>query len=231
MIVVVAPYPAPDAARDGWRSRIAAVDRLLADQPRVYVEVVDEGLREVPAPQAVGERVQLQRLDLSRTSHARRLRELLSDADLVYVHTVHSARYVLPFYATGKVVTDVHGLAPEEEEMYGKSASRRFYDEVEAVVLRESRFTVAVTEAMVEHLRRKHPQGGTEFVVLPVLSLARPRPDVEMGPRSPPERPRVIYSGALQRWQNPELMFDLLRDTAERYEFTVLTPDVQAAHE
>lgn len=223
MIVVIAPYPSPDVVRDGWRSRIAAVDRLFEQQRRTYVEVVDRGSPEPPAARAVSELVSVERLDLALTVHYARLRELVLAADLVYVHTVHFARWVLPFYALGHVVTDCHGLAPEEELMYGKPESGRFYDEVEKVVLRESRWTVAVTQAMVEHLRRKHPSCRTDFVVLPVRGAPGSRPARELEPRSSSERPAVVYSGALQRWQNPQLMLDVVRATVERFDFTFVT--------
>jgi hypothetical protein len=204
---------------------MAAVDRLLDGEERVYVEVVDEPSAGPAAPERVSARVQVYRLDLALMAHRERLRGIVGDAELVYVHTVHLARHVLPYYPTGKVVTDFHGAAPEEERLFGRTESARFYDEVETVVLAESRYAVVVTQAMAEHLRRKHPGSRTDFVVLPVLDTPAPVAEGDLPPRARSGRPTVIYSGAAQRWQNVELMLELARDRLDRFDFTFLSGD------
>ena len=225
MIAVIAPFPSPDTVSEGWRSRIAAVDRLFEGERRVYVEIGDDRARTAPKPQHVSESVEVYRLDLALVAHYERLRSIVLGADMVYVHTIHFARYVLPFYKTGKVVTDIHAAAPEEELLYGRQASSRFYDEVEKVVLAESRYAIAVTHAMVDHFRRKHPRSRTEFIVLPVFEAMDPRSENDRKPRASSGRPSVIYSGSLQRWQNVDLMMDVARAGISSFDFTFLTND------
>jgi hypothetical protein len=204
---------------------MAVVDRLFEAEPRVYLDVVDDPSIGAPDAEAVSDRVQVYRLNVARASHYERLRDLVLGAELVYVHTIHLARYVIPFYRTGRIVTDFHGAAPEEELLYGRSASGRFYDEVERVVLAASPFAVAVSRVMVEHLRAKHPHSRTEFVVLPILDAGSTRPEQDLEPRSASGRPTVIYSGALQRWQNVDLMLETAREGIGKFDFTFLTND------
>jgi hypothetical protein len=225
VIAVVAPFPRPQTVTDGWRSRMAVVDRLFEEEPRVYLDVTDDRSVGAPEPEDVSELVRVYRLNVARASHYERLRNVVLSAEMVYVHTIHLARYVLPFYRTGRIVTDIHGAAPEEELLYGRKASCRFYDEVEKIVLAESRYAVTVTRAMVEHLRAKHPETRTEFIVLPILDAGDARPESDLGPRSPSGRPTVIYTGALQHWQNVDLMIETARDGIGRFDFTFLTND------
>jgi 2-polyprenyl-3-methyl-5-hydroxy-6-metoxy-1,4-benzoquinol methylase len=224
MIAIVAPFPRPEQVREGWMSRIAAVDRLFAGEQRTYIDVVDDRDYRAAAPERVSATAEVYRLNLSLAAHYDRLRRIVLGAELVYVHTFHLARWVLPFYRTGKIVTDVHGATAEEELMYGKPASCRFYDEVETVVLAESRYAVVVTEAMADHLRRKHPATRCEFVVLPILESRNDPTD--RPPRTPGARPRVVYSGGAQRWQNVDLMLDVARERIDACDFTFLTNDV-----
>lgn len=85
------------------------MDGLLDEQRRVYLEIVDDREAAAPDPERVSDLVDVYRLNLGLAAHYERLRNLVLGADLVYVHTVHLARFVLPFYRTGKVVTDIHG--------------------------------------------------------------------------------------------------------------------------
>ena len=82
---------------------------------------------------------------------------------------------------------------------------------------------MTVTRAMVEHLRGKHPASRTEFLVLPILDAGPAGPEDDLEPRSTSGRPTVIYAGALQRWQNVDLMIETARDGIGKFDFTFLT--------
>jgi hypothetical protein len=200
-VLIIAPCPIGRGAAEGWMSRIRAVDRIFAGQPRVYLDVVSG---EVPLGPPVatthGEALEY-RLDLLRPSHRHLLETLLQECRFAYVHTIHLARFLLPYYPTGKIVTDIHGIVPEEERMLGRRAHGDFYEAVEATVMATSRLLVVVTEAMRDHLLAKYPDCHAEFLVLPIIEPHA----VDLAARQPrqPGTPyRAVYAGGTQAWQN-----------------------------
>ena len=84
MIAFVAPFPRAELVREGWMSRIAAVDRLFADQPRVYLDVVDDGSAGLPTAERVSPTAEVWRLNLALTSHYDRLRRVVEEFEARY---------------------------------------------------------------------------------------------------------------------------------------------------
>lgn len=228
MLLIYAPYPAPELVTNGWMRRIAAIERLFAERPRTYVWPV--GPAWLPDPHDY--RVRIERvapgadfllLDLRFSNHARKLAELVHEAELVYAHTSHSARHMLPFYGTGKIVTDLHGLAPEEEHMQGHPNRAAFFGAFEEAMVRRSARLVAVSEAMLEHFRAKYPDLATPHVLLPIVE------ELELAPRrarAAGEPPRVVYSGATQAWQRVDLMLDAVERARASCRYAFYTGDV-----
>ena len=221
-VLIIAPCPLGRSAAEGWMSRIRAVDRIFAGQPRVYLDV-ESG--EVPPgpPVAVAHGEALEyRLDLMRPSHRQLLEALLQECRFAYVHTIHLARFLLPYYATGKIVTDIHGIAPEEERMLGRPAHGDFYEAVEAMVMATSRLLVVVTEAMRDHLLAKYPDCHAEFLVMPIIEPHA----VDLAAREPrqPGTPyRVVYAGGTQAWQNIEDTLAIFASVREVCRFDFLS--------
>lgn len=238
MILIFGPYPYPEHVRGGWLRRIAAVDRIFADRERAYVFPIDpltasnwQDYR--PVVEQVAPGVSYHRLDFRFSYHHRHLTKLVQKAEFVYAHTSHSSQYLLPYYATGKIVTDLHGIAPEEESLQGRPHCSGFFAAFEESMVRQSAVLVTVTRAMAEHLRHKYAGSDQPVIELPIVEdvgdgvvVARPaRP-----------RPVVIYVGGLQRWQNVDLMLRTAGACRERCEFRFYTDDpgtlrrIAAAH-
>ncbi|GAB4136321.1 MAG: hypothetical protein Fur0037_00730 [Planctomycetota bacterium] len=228
VIVIYAPYPAPRLVRGGWMRRIAAIEDAFADRERVYVWPV--GHRWLPDPrdyrpreERPAEGATFLTLDLRFSNQVRRLSELIDEADFVYAHTSHSARHLLPYYDTGKIVTDLHGIAPEEERNMGKPGRAAFFEALEETMVRKSARLVAVTQAMIDHLCAKYPGLDTECLLLPIVD------DVKAPPRrSAGSRPRVVYAGGTQAWQNLGEMLDAVAALRGRCDFRFYTDDVTA---
>ena len=200
-IVIVAPCPLGKGAVEGWMSRISAIDRFFAGRRRIYLDFVSGGAQPgVPIALQHGEASEY-RLDMADAWHRAFVEQQILSACFVYVHTVHLARYILPYYPTGRIVTDVHGIVPEEELMMGRPSHADFYEAVECVVAMNSRLLVVVTEAMKDHLRAKYPEMSSEFLVVPIIEQHA----VDLSARIPRKAGspyRAVYAGGTQVWQN-----------------------------
>jgi glycosyltransferase involved in cell wall biosynthesis len=227
MILIFGPYPYPQQVRGGWLRRIAAIDRLFADRERAYVYPVDplaaHDWRDYrPAIEQVAPGVTYHRLDLRFSHHHRHLAELVNEAEFVYAHTSHSSQYLLPYYATGKIITDLHGIAPEEELLQGRPCRSAFFAAFEEAMVRQSAALVTVTRAMTEHLRRKYPGSDRPVIELPIVEDFG---DGVVAKRPARSRPVVVYVGGLQQWQNVDLMLRSVASCRERCEFRFYTDD------
>lgn len=200
-IVIVAPCPLGKGAVEGWMSRIRAIDAIFEGQERIYLDVISGNAPAGPPhPERHGEVCEY-RIDMMDGEHRRFVESKIAAARFVYVHTIHLARYVLPYYMTGKLVTDIHGIVPEEEVMLGRPAHADFYEAVEASVIMASRLLVVVTEAMRDHLLAKYPECKAEFLIAPIIESHQ----ADLGARTqraPGSGYRALYAGGAQSWQN-----------------------------
>lgn len=230
MIVIYGPYPHAHLVRDGWMRRIATLERIFAERERAYVFPADPAWatnwRDYRLhTHRVADGATFTYLDFRFAHHHRHLAGLIARAEFVYAHTSHSTQHLLPFYCTGKIVTDLHGIAPEEEELQGKPGRAAFYAGLEEAMVRHSAALVTVTRAMADHFRRKYPGSDRPSIQLPIVedlgddvALARP------------ERPRpvVVYVGGLQRWQNVDRMLAVVAACRDRCEFRFYTDAPEA---
>lgn len=221
MILVIGTPPIAGTARDGMLQRTAAVDALFGDEPRIYLEPrVDEAAasRFDLAPR--GEHVSYGTPNVLDLRQFRQLFELAVGARVVVAHSIYWAQYVLPLYALGHVVTDLHGAVPEEEICRGNPAASAFLARVERFVLAHSLAVVVVSEAMRAHFQRKYPDVQTRAILLPVAM--RPRVPVDRA-QAPPWK--LVYAGHMSVWQNVDQMLEAVRTTAVPWEMQVLAPD------
>jgi len=208
LIVIVAPCPAGTSAREGWMSRVQSVDRIFSEWRRIYLDPYSGASEGPPIAVEHDDLVTEYRVDLMQPSHHRLMEDLVARSRLTYVHTAHLGRYLLPLYPTGKIVTDMHGIVPEEERMLGRPAFAAYYETVESFILANSPVIVVVTEAMADHFRAKYPHSPAHFITLPIIEEF----DVDWSrrrKRTAGEPYRVIYAGGIQAWQNVDRMIEI----------------------
>jgi hypothetical protein len=204
-VLFVAPFPVRSKVVEGWMSRIRAIDEIFEDQARIYLNYLSQAEPDTPPTMNRHGAMAIEYI-INPTSwlHRQYVEEAILRCRFGYVQTVHLARNVLEYYPTGKLVTDFHGIVPEEETMMGAPEMGQFYEGVEATVIANSRVIVVVTHAMAAHLTAKYPDCSVEFIVLPIIESHT----VDLSKRSARagREPTVLYSGGTQVWQNIALM-------------------------
>ncbi len=225
-IAIIAPFPTKERVKEGWMSRINAVDGILAGKRRLYINFAEHHVRgrddrfmEMPDG---GWEVCLSPSDIE---HRHLVDEIVQAVRLVYVHTIHLAEFIQPWFGSGKIVVDFHGIVPEEETMLGRPELSAKYEKIEKEALRKARVCVMVTGSMERHYRDKYPEIRPRTIILPIVESLT-LPERHVGMRDRPEVPvSVVYAGGTQAWQNINGMLDLACVVKDIATFTFLSHD------
>lgn len=196
MILFVAPNPHLVKEREGFLQRVAAIDALFPKQKKIYYDDIHE--------------------------EAQLAKDLIA-ADVIYVHSIYNANKILKCYPdfAHKIITDLHGVVPEEEIYADNLEAAKVMEVTEREVFRYGRYFVAVTQAMVDHFREKYDLGeDVSWVVLPIYNGAKQKAPKE---KNATDTINVIYAGGDQNWQNVPLMVDAINNANSNYSFTILT--------
>lgn len=225
-MILIYGLPPQLYGKNGMLRRISHIDGIFQDRDRVYCYNADfthEKTTLEPALIPLSENVRWFPCRFYAPLHNALFTKLLKECDFLYAHTVHAAQFLYPFYECGKVVSDLHGIAPEEEEMFGNSASSRFYETYERRLVEKSWKVVGVTEKMFDHYHEKYGLARDKFILLPISPEIAPLPRKNHDPAS-----TVIYAGGFQKWQQPEKMFELIRAFSTRLHFLFLSHQEEA---
>lgn len=220
MVLFIANYPDREGGKDGMMQRVLAVDRQFIHMDRLYLSIRFFGnlrqRKEKPSDR-------LTVLKVNFFLHLPRIMRLAFEARRIYVHSIHNGFRSLPLYLFRNVVTDLHGVFPEELRYYGKRAGALLYGLVEWMAVRRSRALVAVSDVMAEHLRAKYRAFAARIYTIPIFDDT-PIVRVERRDSGPLA---VIYSGGSQKWQNVDKMMDAMAMTRQAHDYVILTPDIR----
>jgi len=223
MIVFISPFPALSDEKDGMIQRVVSIDSLVADQPRVYLEISFRRFF-FKRVHNFGNATVFQ---LNFFFHFTIILSWLRKASVVYIHSVYNSLKVLPAYWIAKPITDLHGVVPEEEQYRGNLARGYLYGFAERIALCRSATVIYVTLAMKQHFYRKYKRQASSDRVLAIIpnfsDVRAARNNVLSANR---ESQSVIYAGGVQVWQNIPMMVDTAED-APQFRYTFLSNDPQ----
>ena len=225
-IAIVAPFPTKERIKEGWMSRINAVDAIMEGKRRLYINFAVHHVRgrgdTITQMDDNGWEVCLSPYDIE---HQNLVDTIIDSARVVYVHTIHLAEFMQPWLGSGKIIVDFHGIVPEEEAMLGRPELSAKYEEIEQAVLRKALVCVMVTRSMAKHYRNKYPEISARSVILPIVE-SLPIFERQVASIHRQELPvNVVYAGGIQAWQNINRMLDLAI-SAERFaQFAFMSHD------
>jgi len=205
MIVFIAPFPALSNEKDGMVQRVASIDKLVNELPRVYLDISLRRFWSKRIHHFGGATV----FQLHGLLHFFFIISWLRRASIVYIHSVMYSQNALIAYWIAKPITDLHGVVPEESEYKGNRLRAIVYGIIELIALHRSSAVIYVTSAMKCHFEKKYGRRTTPDLIIPIIQNnfdERGQCENVLGAKR--DSKRVIYAGGLQAWQNIAMMLD-----------------------
>lgn len=226
-ILFLAPYPNKQNEKDGMISRVKYIDNMFKDKERNYLCVhLKNGINKIDNQGLVTA------CDLNIFPYMWKILNLLKRSDFIYCHSVYSASFVwflLIFCKRPKIVLDIHGVVPEEEQYRGRKFRALYLRFVEWFLFHRIKVAICVTKAMENEYRVKYKWAKCKFLIYGIVpvNLCNDRYDVKLGDYHS-DKIEIIYSGGVQKWQNINLMLNTIKQNLfSNVHYTILTGDME----
>lgn len=224
MIVFISPYPTIENEKEGMMQRVKAIDKIFFAYERNYVQFTINYTEE-PIIDKISELVLTSQVNLLSKDHRGFLMDIIEQASMVYVHSIYNAIHVLQFYKYCNIITDMHGVVPEELRLNGQIEKAMYFEKVERFVVENSYKIVNVTNSMSRHFETKYGNVlKNKMLYLPIFDQY----DIEEPKTINNVKRHVIYSGGNQKWQNIDMMFNCIKKVKENFSFIVLSKDIKS---
>jgi len=232
-IAFVSTFPTEANMRDGYFRRVHNVDQVFHEEERIHLDI-RFGKNWIARSERKDELMQV--IHLNAFLHFFRIRKYLARARVIYIHSIAKVLSILlhlqVLHRRIPLVLDLHGVLVDELKLDGNPVGAWIYSWVERICFRWCRVTVNASEAMMNHYREKYPWFTGETLVFPANSTG-----AEVHPDDPEVQKRIrqqlgfttedvifIYSGNCQKWQNIDLMMDIIKNNTQGpYRFLILS--------
>lgn len=222
MLLFVSHYPDEDSVKDGMSQRIVNVDNFFKTDERIYLDI---SLRRFPKIKynSIGK---LSVLECNFFLHFFTIYRLFKKANKIYFHSVLNVLNGLIFCLLIKreIILDLHGVVPEEFKMNGKKLCFIVFKFCEIVIFRKAKIAICVSENMKKFYQKSYPKSLVKFLIYPILpNTLTELIDINKSWDNS-STVNFIYSGNTQKWQNVELMIDIIsRNLKNNFVFYILT--------
>jgi GT2 family glycosyltransferase/glycosyltransferase involved in cell wall biosynthesis len=234
MICFFAPIFDKTNERDGYFQRIKAIDTdVFQDYFRIYLFDDNSRLRK-PKIQRIDDDKVFILFDSHNGNQREQIFTLVKECGVFYTHSLLrfmpdsvDQRMINVFNLNNVIrIWDVHGSVPEEFLLNGDSSTSRIAGDVEKYIYNHSDVIITVTESMKSHLEDKYGTCAAKVFVLPIFNktiIDGKERFAQIGPKAS-RKPKIVYAGGLQKWQNVELMQNLILKTMDRIDYRIFVP-------
>lgn len=222
-LLFLAPYPNEENIRDGMVSRVEAIDMLVRDKNRIYLNISFRRNWKKMISDLQGVRV----YNLNIFLHFMTILKVFRSSKLIYIHSLHSVKHVImlfPILHPEKIILDAHGVVPEEEKYFRNlKLLVAYYQFVERVVFYYANHIVCVTSSMIRYFRKKYPNYKGDYHLYRILPSVLRDEDVAEK-LVPDEKIRVLYSGGIAPWQKIDLILEMIEKyQSSNIQYMILT--------
>ena len=217
--------PITSNEQDGYVQRVRSIDAIFKGRMRIYLQF-DEEQRNRPSLERKSDEVYCIIMARQDPIGKALILAILGEGAQVYMHSILPLG--IPFiweifdHRTGAAVLDLHGAVPEEFLMQEDPFSANVYEKYEQSIVNKVDLLVCVSEQMAQHLAKKYSISTDKCIICPIFTSPS---FFESRSRAQTTRPRIVYVGGTQIWQQIPKMIDAIATVASRIDYVVLTPD------
>lgn len=226
-LVIFGGYPYTFRENDGYFQRVKAIDKILKDKQRIYIDNVfmpnrnfwyDQPENNVLVINIFGNK-------LTKFRALTLMMIIIIRTRTVYSHSILPLKrlkllFHLPFV---KQIIDLHGAVPEEFLYHGDQENGLLYGKIEELIISKSDHIIVVSEAMKHHVMRKYGEMPEDkFIVLPILQSDLVQSEIFQHSKG---KPIIIYAGGLQKWQQVPKMINAIKETYDTYNYKFFCPN------
>ena len=225
-IIIISTYPNKFNIKDGMIRRVSEIDqKLKKDYYRIYLDI---SLRKnLEKKVFLEDDLEVYKLNLFKNYFF--ILKKLKESKIVYIHSLYNYLriFLIPKLDSKSIILDTHGVVPEENEYEGKRNSRLFQI-LEKKIFRKLDKAIFVTEQMKKFYKDKYPKemARIKSIVLPILEdkknkVSEISEELKLKIKN---KTIIIYSGKLQKWQNRDLMMELIsKNLSDKFFYIILT--------
>ena len=222
--------------KDGMNRRIVAIDDILADFNKIYIE----DIKNVSTIRYWGRcfsnclhrlfkspyRFYNKKVDSYKSVTKRSLDGLFEAASCIYIHSLYSAMKIPLEYLkkySHKIILDAHGCVVEEMRFGSVDSDKiKLAELYERELFPGLQALVCVSENMIDFYKNKYNMEHVQFIKLPIFTSHMLKlPLIQENE----EKCKIIYSGGINKWQNVEQMVDVIKKLPQNTEIKIISPD------
>ncbi len=212
-ILFIAPYPDHQNIKDGMIQRIKAIDELFVNNKRIYLTL---SFTKYIHKNTVRSDENLQILKRNVFIHFFEIIRQLKNANTIYCHAIYNILPILLMFPIlkAKIILDIHGVVTDElylEKKYFKSTIFKF---AEKIAFKKIDIAIGVTNSMCSHFKKKYPNYKGEYLVYNIFPESLITCFKEK--LITHSETIIIYSGNIQKWQNIDLMLQIIKNNQHR---------------
>ena len=235
VICIFAPYQIINLP-DGYSRRVKNVDDLLGEQMlRIYISQ-DPGIKDsVPVCSFEKENYISVIYNILNDEHCTYISAITRLVEIAYIHSVYQAISAVIQDPGVTKLYDFHGVVPEELLLMEREKEADYYNEKEMELVQNAEYIIVANQAMKDHIVRKYPGCAAQFILMPMNNEDNNLDGVicetsneESRLQGSGQKPVVIYSGGLQKWQLIPEMQDAISMEREQCEFHIYVSDPNA---
>lgn len=230
MILFLSKYPQTnEELRDGFYQRVMNIDSIFEDKKKIYLSV--SPYRNFKKKYEIKDENRIL-AEYNLFLHLILIIKLFSKANLIYIQSLHNLFYSFIFvkFFKKKYVLDLHGLVPEEFDMFGEHTKAYISNTIEKYIYSNLSFVIGVTHKLTDFYKKKHPDAKAKYIIYPILPNNLTNiTNEEIEAACNLDKVNFIYSGNLQPWQNIDLMVENIKKISDNgnFFFQILTGNVE----
>lgn len=223
-ILFLSKFPIDKNIKEGMNLRINAIDEKFIDCEKAYLEL---NLFKLKKKSVIKINASTYVYKMNIFIHFIHIINLLRKYKIIYCHSIFN---FLPFviflpFINSKIILDIHGVVVEELKLEKKIFKSYIYSYVEKIALKKIKLAIVVSNSMQNYYKSKYPWYDKSYLVYNIMPKSLDLCSFDK--INIPDTINIIYSGNTQKWQNVDLMLEVVKKSIFRnINFVILTGEL-----